>query len=144
MKALIDTCVIIDYLQSREPFFDDGLNLAIGAANREYEAYITASSMTDIYYLIHRNTHNDTSTRVIINNLTVLFGLTDTYAEDCINAIHSNMTDYEDAVMIETAVRTGMDCIVTRNTKDYQNSSIPAKTPSEFLMLMEGKVKKNK
>ena len=54
MKAIIDTCVILDYLQGREPFFDDALNLAIGSANREFEAYISANSITDLFYIIQQ------------------------------------------------------------------------------------------
>ena len=136
MRALIDTCVILDYLQAREPFFDDALNLAIGAANREYEAFITASSATDIYYIVNRSTGSDSGTRDIMTKLTTIFGLTDTFAEDCINALHSKTSDYEDAVMIETALRTKMDCIVTRNTKDYTHSVVPIRTPSEFLLTL--------
>lgn len=137
MRAVIDTCVILDYLQCREPFFDDALNIAIGRANNEFEAYITASSLTDLYYIIHRYTHSSIETRRIISDLTVLFGLIDTYAEDCINALHSEMKDYEDSVMSETAYRIKADCIVTRNIKDYERSRVPAVLPSEFLMNTE-------
>ena len=137
MRAVIDTCVILDYLQCREPFFDDALNIAIGRANNEFEAYITASSLTDLYYIIHRHTHSSIETRRIISDLTVLFGLIDTCAEDCINALHSEMKDYEDSVMSETAYRIKADCIVTRNIKDYERSRVPAVLPSEFLMNTE-------
>ena len=137
MRAVIDTCVILDYLQCREPFFDDALNIAIGRANNEFETYITASSLTDLYYIIHRHTHSSIETRRIISDLTVLFGLIDTYAEDCINALHSEMKDYEDSVMSETAYRIKADCIVTRNIKDYERSRVPAVLPSEFLMNTE-------
>ena len=137
MRAVIETCVILDYLQCREPFFDDALNIAIGRANNEFEAYITASSLTDLYYIIHRHTHSSIETRRIISDLTVLFGLIDTYAEDCINALHSEMKDYEDSVMSETAYRIKADCIVTRNIKDYERSRVPAVLPSEFLMNTE-------
>lgn len=137
MRAVIDTCVILDYLQCREPFFDDALNIAIGRANNEFEAYITASSLTDLYYIIHRHTHSSIETRRIISDLTVLFGLIDTYAEDCNNALHSEMKDYEDSVMSETAYRIKADCIVTRNIKDYERSRVPAVLPSEFLMNTE-------
>ena len=40
--------------------------------------------------------------------------------------------DYEDAVMIESAVRSGIDCIVTRNPEHFKPSSIPVYSPSEF------------
>ena len=138
MRAIVDTCVILDYLQSREPFFDDALNIAIGRANREYEAYITASSLTDLYYIIHRHTHSTIETHRIINKLTYLFGLVDTFAEDCINALHNGMSDFEDAVMSESAYRIDADCIITRNIKDYSKSKVPALTPAEFLMKIDG------
>lgn len=137
MRAVIDTCVILDYLQNREPFFDDALNIAIGSANREFEAYITANSLTDLYYIIHRHTHSAVEAHKTVNALTQLFGLADTYAEDCIRAIHSEMPDYEDAVMTETAARIGADVIVTRNTKDYSKSKVRAVTPAEFLIETE-------
>ena len=44
------------------------------------------------------------------------------------------MSDYEDAVMVETAVRSDIDCIVTRNQKDYAKSSIRVLSPSDFLL----------
>ena len=137
MKAIIDTCVILDYLQRREPFFDDALNLAIGSANREFEAYISANSITDLYYIIHKYTHDDKETRKHLTNLTQVFGIADTLAEDCIYALHSEITDYEDAVMSETASRTGVDYIVTRNVRDYTKSKIPVVTPGEFLEMMD-------
>lgn len=140
MKALIDTCVVLDYLQGREPFFDDALNIAIGAANLEYEAYITANSVTDIYYLVHKHTHSNAASRSILSRLLQLFGILDTTAEDCINALHTGTGDYEDAVMIETARRCGMDRIVTRNIKDYKGSRLPVSSPSEFLMLTENSI----
>ena len=133
MRVLIDTCVVLDYLQNREPYFDDALNLAIAAANKEFEGYISASSCTDLYYIINKSTHNDETTRGILNRLTELFGVADTYAEDCLLALHSKIADYEDAVMSETAVRIGVDSIITRNNKDYKNSKVKAETPSEFL-----------
>ena len=137
MRAVVDTCVVLDYLQNREPFFDDALNIAIGRANREYEAYITASSMTDLYYIVHRSTHSAEETHRIISTLTLLFGLVDTYAEDCINALHNGMPDFEDAVMSESAYRINADCIITQNIRDYAKSKVPAVTPAEFLMKLK-------
>lgn len=66
-----------------------------------------------------------------------LFDILDTTASDCRNAIISQVTDYEDAVMIQTAINSKVDCIVTRNTNDYLKSSIPVFTPSEFFIKLE-------
>lgn len=133
MRILVDTCVVIDVLQARNPFNESAEKIFLGIANNHYEGYITAKSVTDIYYLIHRYTHNDKETRKIITNLMLLFNVLDTTDMDIRKAVLSDISDYEDAVMAETAVRTGMDCIITRNKKDYLKSNIVVYSPEEFL-----------
>ncbi|MDE5737462.1 MAG: PIN domain-containing protein [Oscillospiraceae bacterium] len=133
MKVLIDTCIIIDALQNREPFAKNAQQIFLLAANRKFTGYVTAKSVTDIYYLMHRCTHNDKETRTMLNKLLILFGIMDTASEDCIHALISNISDYEDAVMIETAKRSDADCIVTRNTKDYAHADITVYKPDEFI-----------
>ena len=56
MKALIDTCVVIDFLQKREPFASTSKEIFFAAATDQFSGYITAKSATDIYYLMHRCT----------------------------------------------------------------------------------------
>ncbi|MBE5869237.1 MAG: PIN domain-containing protein [Lachnospiraceae bacterium] len=137
MRVLVDTCVIIDALQSRVPFAEAAEKIFIYSANKHFEGYITAKSVTDIYYLIHRFTHNDAETRKILSKLFTLFHLLDTTSLDCRKAISSEITDYEDALMVETAIRSEMDCIITRNVKDYVKSSFKVYEPSGFLKLLE-------
>ena len=62
-----------------------------------------------------------------------MFGLLDTTALDIRKAISAEISDFEDAVMVETAVHSGVDCIVTRNTKDYTKAQIAICTPEEFI-----------
>ena len=133
MKALLDTCVVIDALQEREPFRADAQAIVLAAANRVFDGFLSAKSVADIYYILHRHTHSDAETRMLLNKLFSLFDLADTEGIDCRRAISSQLTDYEDAVMAETALRTGMDCIVTRNARDYKASPVPVYTPGEFL-----------
>jgi predicted nucleic acid-binding protein len=137
MRVLVDTCVIIDALQSRVPFAEAAQKIFIHSANKQFEGYITAKSVTDIYYLTHRLTHSDAETRIILSKLFTLFHLLDTTSLDCRKAIFSEVSDYEDAIMVETAIRSEMDCIITRNEKDYMNSSVKVYEPSVFLKLLE-------
>ena len=133
MKALIDTCIIIDALQNREPFAADAQAIFLAAANKQFDGFLTANCMTDIYYLTHRKTHSDKDTRQILNKLLYLFDLLDTTAMDCRHALLSSMTDFEDAVMVESAIRCNLDCIVTRNIKDYEKALLPVYSPAVFL-----------
>ena len=136
MNALIDTCVIIDALQSREPFRPEAEAIFLAVANRRVAGCITANSVTDIYYLMHKALHSAADTKKALGILFSLFDIIDTCGIDCRKALASDTADYEDAVMIESAIRADIDCIVTRNTKDYAEAPLPVYTPSEFLKLL--------
>jgi hypothetical protein len=49
------------------------------------------------------------------------------------DALNSPITDYEDAVIEVSALRHSVDCIITRNIKDFKLSRIPCFTPKQFL-----------
>lgn len=133
MKVLIDTCIIIDALQCREPFFDDAQNILIGNANDEFTGIITAKSVLDIYYIIHRYNRNNDKTKEIILNLLSLLTVCDTTKEDINNAVLSDISDYEDAVIAAAAERIHADAIVTRNSKDFRKSKVRVMEPYELL-----------
>lgn len=137
MKVLLDTCVIIDFLQGREPFAETSKKIFEYIAVDYFRGYITSKSATDIYYLMHRFTHSDKKSRDGLNQLLDLVELLDTSAKDIFQALSSQISDFEDAVMVETALRSKMDCIVTRNKKDYKKSRALVYTPDEFLNKIE-------
>ncbi len=64
----------------------------------------------------------------------------DTSGEDCRQALLSKISDFEDAVMVETAKRSKADCIVTRNIKDYANADITIYTPEEFIRVVKDEI----
>lgn len=74
---------IILCLQSRVPFAEAAQKIFIYSANKQFEGYVTAKSVTDIYYLTHRLTHSDAETRKILSKLFTLFHLLDTTSLDC-------------------------------------------------------------
>ena len=59
--------------------------------------------------------------------------IVDLKPEDIVNAVESDMSDYEDAVIAATAKRNRIDFIITRNTKDFKESPVPVLTPSQFI-----------
>lgn len=138
MRVLIDTCVIIDALQNREPFNTDAQKIFMAVANRQCSGFVSAKSVTDIYYITHRATHSDKETRKILNALLSLFDILDTTGMDCRRALTmEKVSDYEDAVMIETALREDIDYIVTRNQRDYKDSEVTVVSPMELLKMLD-------
>ena len=63
-----------------------------------------------------------------MSTLLIPFDVLDTAGIDCRKALSSDISDFEDAVMTETALRANMDYIVTRNERDYIKSPVPDET----------------
>ena len=137
MRVLLDTNILLDVLEKRKEFFDDSSMVVLLAS--EYDGFIAANSVTDIYYIEHKRNHDREKTKTIMDKLFKLFNILDTTSEDCRNALRSNVSDYEDAILVESAKRNDMDCIVTRDVKDFKNAGISVYTPVEFLKLQRGK-----
>ena len=58
MTVLIDTCVILDALQGREPFDKEAMEIFDLVARRKVDGIITAKAITDIYYVYMRSVHD--------------------------------------------------------------------------------------
>ena len=136
MKILVDTNIIIDALTGREPYREAAEQIFLLAANQTEDMYITASSATDIYYLIRKHLHNTDQAKKTMSKLYELFDILDVTSNDCQQALSLEIKDYEDAVISNCANRNQMDYIVTRNIKDYEFSKIRAILPDELLKLV--------
>lgn len=133
MRALIDTCVLIDVLQAREPFLEDSKRVLLASADQTIEGVITAKEVTDVFYIMHGYFHDNEKCREVIRSLYEVVSVADTTSSACLKAVFSTVRDYEDAVMDETALEQGIDVIVTRNVKDYRSSSTVAMAPAELV-----------
>lgn len=136
MKALIDTSIIIDLIEKREPFADEAYTLFKELAKGSFVGYTTSKSVADIYYLVHHSTHDKEETSKTIVKLLSLLEVIDLNKEDVFNAFSSKMNDYEDALLVESASRHHLDYIITRNTKDFASNQLPSLSVKEFLSLL--------
>lgn len=137
MKILIDTNIVIDALTSRAPWNESAEKIFLMAANNIVDMYITASAATDIYYLIRKHLHNTETAKQIMGKLYSLVGILEVKEEDIVEALASSITDYEDAVVEQVARRSDMECIVTRNQKDYEAGLTKIFLPEDFIRFME-------
>lgn len=58
MKIMCDTNVIIDVLLEREPFVEASYMVLSLCEEHRIEGFVSASSVTDIYYLVRKYTHS--------------------------------------------------------------------------------------
>jgi len=133
MKIALDTNVILDIVEKREPYFSDSYQVFLKSAAREIEAIIGASSVTDVYYVTRRNCKDSKQALSFIIDMLKVVNSVDTKAIDIQEAIRLNFPDFEDAVIAATASREGASYIITRNTSDFIKSPVPTMTPADFL-----------
>ena len=126
MKVLIDACVIVDVLQRREPFYKAAMDIVLAISNRRCLGVLTAKSVTDVYYILRRNIHNEEEVRKLLRILFTLFDVEDTFSTDCQLALGSPMKDSEDAIMVQAAVRVGLH-------RDQKFKGLQACRPSRLL-----------
>ena len=137
MKAVIDTNVILDVLQDRKPWSESGKAIFLAVASKQVTGCITAKQAADIHFFSRKQftgqENVDQKARDVLSKLLTLFELLDSLAIDSMNAFGISNNDYEDAMLIESASRSGADCIITRNTEHFQVSPIIVFTPEVFL-----------
>ena len=140
MRVLLDTNIVVDVLQRREPWFADGKQIFYAIANKQIIGCITAKEAADIHFFSRKQFSGqenvDAKARQVMTKLYALFELIDTLCIDCQNALAIENNDYEDAIMIESAARAGLDGIVTRNPDHFHASAVPVYSPSEFAAML--------
>ena len=133
IKALIDTNVIIDFFLRREPFYKNAETIFQKISYKKIEGYISASAVTDIFYLLQKAKGSVEATNYILKLMQIIEVL-GVDKQTIINALLLDWADFEDAVQAQVAIENEMDVIITRNTKDFKKmKKIKVLTPKEFI-----------
>ena len=131
-KVLIDTNIILDIVLQRYPFFEDARQIFAKIDAGEIKGFITASSVTDIYYMSRKACGRE-KTIAFIRELVAVFDVLSVSKESIIDALDTEFKDFEDAIQYCVADINKMDMIVTRNKSDFIHSTIEVYTPNELL-----------
>ncbi|MFZ1699282.1 MAG: PIN domain-containing protein [Pyrinomonadaceae bacterium] len=131
-RVLIDSDVYLDFVLQRTPFHLDANEIFDLIGDGVIEAFVCAFTPVSVFYFT-RKAKDIQSAYLAINDLLSTAKICAVDSDVLTNATNLRFSDYEDAVQCASAVAEGLDAIVTRNTKDYQNSPIQIVSPREFL-----------
>jgi len=136
-KLFVDSDVVIDFFTDREPHANPASELFELNEQGLVELYISAISINNIYYIVRRFLGHKKTIKVV-ELLTEMTEIVGTTKEEINQALKNNFPDYEDSVQYSSALTIkNLDAIITRNIKDYRNSSIAVMTPLIFLKMKE-------
>ncbi len=132
MKLLIDTNVILDMVFHRKGC-DDSMKLFRKIKDYGYVAYITASSVTDLFYITRKVLHDTEQTYAVMENIFKLVTVLSVTEKDIMDAFGQKWKDFEDCVQYMTGKNSGADFIITVNRGDFEDVLLPVRTPAEWL-----------
>ncbi len=133
MKIMCDTNIILDVLLEREPFVDDSYKVLSLCEKNRIDGFVSASSVTDIYYLVRKYTHSTDLAYKAVGKLLEIVKVCSVTNNDVLTAFQKKAKDFEYCLMATCAKSIRCDCIVTRNKKGFEEFDIPLLTPSELL-----------
>jgi len=133
MKSIfIDSDILLDIILERHPHYDWALGVLLLIDQKTYAASTSVHSLSNIHYLAKKHS-GEKSAR---NSIKLLVQRLNIITEDVTivdEALASDFSDFEDAVQYYAAASAKADVIITRNIKDYKQSTIPVLTAEQFL-----------
>ena len=135
MKLLIDTNVVLDVLLRREPFFRTAAEVLSLTQRDEVREYVSASAITDIYYIANKQMKDRDAVRDLLKRLLMIVSVAAVSKWEIQNALNLAWGDFEDSVQYSVALLNEMDGIVTRNPSDYQEANMRIWLPEQTLEL---------
>lgn len=132
-RVFADTNILIDLIADRQPYSKFAVRLFQKAENKEIEIFTSTHSIATAHYVLKKYTSEEHLRDILyqlMNYITVIPIDTDMIKK----GLRSGYRDFEDSLQIFCATSiTQIDCIITRNIKDFRDSEIPAFTPDQVL-----------
>ncbi len=133
MRVLIDTNIVLDFLLQRSPFFQDAELLFQAIDAGQLIGYVTATTLTDIFYISRKHTRSVEQARQAVSETLIAMVICPIDRAVLESAFNSGLVDFEDAVQIFGAVAQGLDAILTRDNKGFLSSPVPVLSIQELL-----------
>jgi predicted nucleic acid-binding protein len=133
MTVFVDNNVVLDVLLGRDEG-DASTELMKKCESGSLTGFISSNCVYICAYLLYKKFRNNDNVKEVLLALMKIFEVATSPKEVLKDGCLSEFRDLEDAFQYHTAIQVrGITYIITRNTKDFKGSAIPAVTPAEFL-----------
>ena len=135
-KVLLDTNIILDIALKREPHFEHSAKIFELIDSKLILGFITATTVTDIYYISKKDKGN----KIAIEFISNLISVVDVIGVDkntILHALQSKIVDFEDAIQAAASEYADIEIIITRNVTDFTHSNIKVLSQKELIKMMK-------
>jgi predicted nucleic acid-binding protein len=130
--VLIDTNILLDVLQMRQPFYAASARLLALVETGRVKGFVAAHSITTLFYLIQKD-KSSAQARANITSLLQFLEIAPADQSTIEQALNLDYRDFEDAVQMISALQCKAEYLITRNVPDYQPALLPVIQPVDFL-----------
>jgi predicted nucleic acid-binding protein len=131
-KVFLDTNIIVDLIADRRPFSKYAIEIFNKAEEKKIEIFTSSHSIATTHYLLKKYL-DEKPLREVLYNLLDYLTVVPVDIDVLKKGLRSKHKDFEDAIQILCASSIAkIDCIVTRNTKDFKDCEILVMTPDEL------------
>lgn len=124
----------MDVALQREDLYHASYNVLKLCQNRKIYGFVSASTITDIFYLVNKHAKNKETAYSFVGDVLDICGVLTVTADNGLGAYINGFIDFEDSLVATTVKQNDCDCIVTRNTKNFKKFGIKSVTPEELLL----------
>ena len=137
-RILVDTNVLLDYLLTRDPFYEDAKRIVGACVDGKVKGCIAAHSISNMFYILRKN-YGAKERREVLANLCFIFDVEGIDKAKILSGLQNEeFSDFEDCLQMECAKAYNAEYIVTRNVDDYELSDVKAILHKDYLELEEG------
>ena len=132
-KIFVDTNILVDLIADRRPFSKFAIQIFSKAEEGKIKLYTSSHSIATTHYLLKKYI-DEKELRDILHNILDYLNIVAIDQDVIKKGLRSKHKDFEDAIQIISAYSIEkLDCIVTRNIKDFKGSEILVLTPDELI-----------
>jgi predicted nucleic acid-binding protein len=138
-NIFLDTNVLMDILANRQPFYKSSAEIYKLGLRKKVVLFTSSNTISTLHYLLKKFTTEE-NIRQSLDEVTTVLSIIPIDINIIKKSLKSNHKDFEDAIQIVSAQSiNNMDCIVTRDLKDYKFAEIAVLTPDDFLYKIQNK-----
>lgn len=132
-NLFIDTDVIIDFLVDRKPYSREAAIIFTLIDQKKLKGYASSLTFSNLYYVLRKiEPHKKVLAK--LDSLSKMLTILNVCGQNIKDAIESGFPDFEDSIQYFCALdNKKIEVIITRNTKDYKNSTLSVMSPGDFL-----------
>ncbi len=131
-KIFVDTNILVDLIADRKPFSKYAIEIFNTAETKKIRLFTSSHSLATTYYLLKKYV-DDKTLREVLLGLIEYITIIPVDSAMLTKGLRSKHKDFEDSIQIFCATTVEkIDCIVTRNVKDFKGCELPVLAPEEL------------